>query len=175
MGGEIQYLLAESNYRMNNYLEADSYFSAYLSGYPGGSYAEDALYKKAMSNLKQIQYTSIGFTGFRKTVPHDRDINPVRNSRLNFTQYITKYPEGVHSKEASDWIRVLWEKEGLHELEIASFYLKKKKRPEAALSRVNKILDADYPEDIKQKAREIAEAAKLKLVPEDTGKEEDTP
>jgi outer membrane protein assembly factor BamD len=173
VGGEIQYLLAESNYRMSNYLEADSYFSAYLSGYPGGPYAEDALYKRAMSNLKQIQYRSIGFSGFKKVVPYDRDISPVRSARLNFTQYLTKYPEGVHSNEASDWIKVLWEKEGLHELEIASFYLKKKKKPQAALNRANKILEADYPEDVKQKAREIADAAKRKLF--DPGKEGKTP
>ncbi|TNF49289.1 outer membrane protein assembly factor BamD [bacterium] len=175
LGGEIQYLLAESNYRMSNYLEADSYFSAYLSGYPGGPHAQDALYKRAMSNLKEIQYTSVGFTGLRKVVPHDRDISLVRSARLNFAQYLTKYPEGEHSEEASEWIKILWEKEGLHELEIASFYLKKKKKPEAALSRANKILDAEYPENIKQKAREIADAAKRELAPNDNVKQEDTP
>lgn len=175
LGGEVQYLLAESNYRMSNYLEADSYFSAYMSAYPGGPHAEDALYKRAMSNLKQIQYTSIGFKGIRKKIPYDRDISLVRSARLNFAQYLKEYPEGTHAGEASEWIKKLWEREGQHELEIASFYLKKKKKPEAALSRANRILEGEYPEEIKRQAARLAEAAKEKLLPKDTGKEGNAP
>jgi len=175
LGAEVQYLLAESNYRMSNYLEAESYYSAYMSAYPGGPQVEEALYKRAMSNLKEIQYTSVGFTGIRKKIPYDRDISLVRSARLNFAQYLKEYPEGEHSAEASKWIKELWEREGQHELEIASFYLKKKKKPEAALGRANRIIEGDYPEEIKLKAAEIAEAARKKLAPEDSGKEGETP
>lgn len=175
LGGEVQYLLAESNFRRSNYLEADSHYSAYLSGYPGGPYAEDALYKKAMSNLKQIQYTSISFSGIRKKIPYDRDISLVRSARLNFAQYIKEYPEGGHSAEASEWIKKLWEREGQHELEIALFYLNKKKKPEAAINRANRILEEDFPEDIKRQASQIVRSAEEKLVPADTGKEGKTP
>jgi outer membrane protein assembly factor BamD (BamD/ComL family) len=50
----------------------------------------------------------------------------------------------------------------MHELEIATFYLKKKS-PQAALARAKRVLEGDFPDDIKTQARELMQKAEASL------------
>ncbi len=158
LGGEIQYLLAETNYRLKKFPEAESAYSSYLSGYPDGPHASEAIFKRAMANIRVIQRKGIGLLTIKTVLPHDRDIMPVKNARLLFEEYVGKYPDGENAPEARQWIDLLLEKEGLHELGIAKYYLKRK-RPDAALARASSILTGRYPEEVKREAEIIVEDA----------------
>lgn len=171
LGGEVQFLLAESNFRLRNYLEAESHYSSYLSAYPNGPFASEAIFKRATANIRLIQRKVIGLFKIKTVLPHDRDIEPLRRARLLFQEYLDKYPDGDKASEAEHWINLLLEKEGYHELGVARFYLKKK-QPEAVLSRTSRILGGQYPPSVKKEAEVITEKARaLKGTEEPAGGE----
>lgn len=114
---------------------------------------------RALANIRLIQRKRIGLFTIRKEIPHDRDVEPLRNARLLLEEYLEDHPDGRHGAEARDWIGLLIEKEGRHELEVAEYYLKKN-RPEAALSRTSGILEGQFPPDIKREAEALAARAR---------------
>jgi len=154
LGGEVQFLLGETSYKRGKYPEAESYYAAYLTTYPGGPFSEQALYMQAMSKIKQLQKRKIGFLSYKTYIPHDRDISLLREARVLFELYAEMYPTGKWIAAATEQAKDLLIKEGRHELEIASFYLRKKS-PRSALARANRVLDGKYPENIKTEAREM--------------------
>jgi len=161
LGGDVKFLLGEVNFHLGKYTEADSYYASYESNYPDGPHASEALYKRAMAKVREIRKTVLYFFGIRKVIPADRDITPIREARLLFTQYLDRFPEGEHAAEASNMADTLLEKEGLHELNIASFYLKKGKT-EAAISRASAVMDGDFSPEIREKAGLIVQQAKAR-------------
>lgn len=166
LGGEVLFLMGETGFKNGKYPEAESHYAAYLNSYPGGPFAEQALYQQALSKVKQLQKRKIGFFTFRTYIPHDRDISLLRESRVLFEIYLEKYPEGASSEGAARWAADLLVKEGEHELQIASYYLRKN-RPRSAMARAEFILEGKYPDRIKDEARELIKRAERSLA--DTG------
>ncbi len=158
LGGEVQFLLGETMFKRGKYPEAESHYAAYLSAYPDGPFSEQALYKQALSKLKQIQKRKIGLLTFRAYIPYDRDISLLREAKTLFELYTRKYPNGKWIDIATQKAEELLEKEGMHEIEIAAFYLKKKS-PQSALARARRVVDGNYPEDLKDQARELIRKA----------------
>jgi len=158
LGGEVQFLLGETNFKRGKYPEAESYYAAYLNAFPAGPYSENALYMQALSKVKQVQKLKIGLLSFRKQIPHDRDISLLREARVLFEIYVEKYPTGEWAQEAAEQIEDLLLKEGRHELEIAKFYLKKKSY-RAASQRARNVLDGQYPDSLKEEARAMIDRA----------------
>lgn len=158
LGGEVQFLLGKTAFKRGKYPEAESHFATYLNTYKDGPFAEESVYMQAESKIKQIQKRKIGFFSFKTYIPHDRDITLLREARVLFEIYVELYPGGKWSEYAAQRSEELLTKEGKHELEIASFYLRKK-RPGSAVVRARRVLEGDYPEDIKAKAQELVQKA----------------
>ena len=158
LGGEVQFLLAETEFHQDNFAEAEAHYGTYLALYPEGQHSEKALYMRALSKIKQIKKTSIGFFTLRSYIPHDRDFSTLREARSLFEQYIESYPSGEWIDDATQMKTDLLVKEGEHELQIAAFYLKRD-RPQAALARAERILEGNYPVEILTRAREMIQLA----------------
>jgi len=158
LGGEVQFLLGEARFLRGKYAEAEVEYGTYLDLFPDGPFSEDALYKSALSKIKQIKKIGIGFFYFRSYIPSDRNISTLRETRVLLERYLLDYPSGKWSSQASQMSRELLVKEGEHELGIMEFYLKKK-QPEAVLARAERVFTRDFPERIKSQARELAEKA----------------
>lgn len=158
LGGDVQFLLAETLFHQRKYGEADLYYGTYLDLYPDGPFAEKALYMNAVSKIRNIRKVAIGFLTFRSYIPSDRDVSVLREARVLFEQYIDQYPSGQWNDQARQMAEQLLLKEGEHELSIASFYLKRDKI-KAALARANEVLNGNYPEEINIKARKLIQQA----------------
>jgi outer membrane protein assembly factor BamD len=164
LGGEVQFLLGETGFKRGKYPEAESHYAAYLNAYPGGPFSEKALYMQALSKVKQIQKWKIGFLSLKKYIPRDRDISLLREARVLLEIYIEKYPDGEWIEPAAQQAEDLLLKEGEHELEIAAFYLRKKSY-RAAGERAKKVLDGNYPDHIKDEARDLIRQAEQSAPP----------
>lgn len=167
LGGEVQFLLGEAGYNLGKYPEAESHYAAYLNAYPAGPFTEKAVYMQAMSKVKQIQKRKIGFLSFKTYIPHDRDISLLREARVLFQLYMERYPNGEWIDLATRRAEELLSKEGRQELEIAAFYLRKNS-PLSAIKRASRVLEGEFPENIKTEARELIRDAEGSL-PQDEG------
>ena len=160
LGGEVQFLLAQAAFKGNKYPEAESHYATYLNSYPDGPFTEQAVFMQAQTKVKQLLKRN--YLTFRSYIPHDRDITLLREARVLFEIYTERYPDGEWFDTAAERARELLIKEGLHELEIAAFYLKKKSH-RSALARARTVLDGNYPEDIKSEARDLIRKAEKSL------------
>jgi outer membrane protein assembly factor BamD len=156
LGGEVQFLLGQAAFKAGKYPEAESHFSTYLNSYPDGPFVEQALFTQAQAKVKQLLKRNI--LTFKTYIPHDRDITLLREARVLFEIYIERYPAGEWIGTATSRAEELLIKEGRHELEIAAFYLRKK-RPRSALERARAVLEGNYPDDIKADALDLTRKA----------------
>jgi outer membrane protein assembly factor BamD len=168
LGGEVQFLLAETLYRQGELAEAEVGYETYLLSYPGGPFAEKALFYQALSEIRQIEKIHLGFFSFKRYIPHDRDVSVLRDARVFFEQYLKSYPDGQWAGEAEERVTQLLTKEGEHELDIVSFYLRRKEH-RAALARAQRVLENKFPEPILDRARELVLEAKEALPETESG------
>ena len=168
LGGEVQFLLAETLYKQGELAEAEVSYETYLLSYPGGPFAEKALFNQALSKVRQIEKIRLGFFSFKRYIPHDRDVSVLREARGLFQQYLLGYPDGQWTGEAQERVTELLTKEGEHELDIVSFYLRKKE-PRAALARAQRVLESPFPEPIQDRARELVREASEALPEKESG------
>jgi outer membrane protein assembly factor BamD len=159
LGGEVQFLLGEAGFYRSKYPEAESHYAAYLNAYPDGPFSQQAVYMQAMSKVKQLQKRNLFFKTY---IPHDRDISLLREARVLFQLYIEMYPTGEWVDIATQRAEELLIKEGQHELEIASFYLRKN-NPRSALERAKRVLNGNYPDTINTEARDLIRKAEQSL------------
>ena len=158
LGGEVQFLLAETLYQQGNLAEAEIGYETYLLSYPDGPFGEKALLYEALSKVRQIEKIRFGFFTMKRYLPHDRDVSILRDARQLFQQYLQRYPEGQWAPEAGEHATTLLTKEGEHELDIVSFYLRKGEH-KAALARAERLFDNEFPETIRERAHELAREA----------------
>lgn len=158
LGGEVQFLLAETRYFQGDMAEAEASYETYLLSYPGGPFAEKALFQQALTKVRQIEKIRLGFLSVKRYIPHDRDVSIIRDARTLFQRYLQTYPDGKWAQEADERVTELLTKEGEHELDIVSFYLRKD-QPQAALARARRILEGQFPDPIQHRARELAREA----------------
>jgi len=168
LGGEVQFLLAETLYRQGALAEAEVGYETYLLSYPGGPFAEKALFNQALSKVRQLEKIHLGFFSFKRYIPHDRDVSVLREARVLFEQYLQGYPDGQWAAEAKERATELLTKEGEHELDIVSFYIRKDE-PRAALARAQRVLENQFPEPILDRARELVLEAKEALPETESG------
>jgi outer membrane protein assembly factor BamD len=161
IGGEVQYLTGKALYGSGKFEDAESHFSSYLAAFPEGPFAEDALYFRAQSNVKVVEKKTIGLLKIKKFIPHDRDVASLIQARNYFSMYLEKYPDADKADSARELIEILRTREGEYELSVASFYLKRGES-HAALIRAQRILTANFPPEIKDKAKKIADRARSK-------------
>jgi len=108
-GEEALYLLAQSNYKMKDYLSASEYFKTYYSTYPKGEYAELARFYSAY--------------GLYLESPDPRlDQSDTYKSMQQFQDFIELYPQSERKEEAQTALFELQEKLALKELLAIRLY-----------------------------------------------------
>jgi len=167
LGGEAQFLMGETDFERGKYPEAESNYAAYLNNYPDGPFTEQAIFKQAMAKVKQIQRHRMGL--FKTYIPYDRDISLLKEAKNLFALYLEMYPNGQYVDTASQEKKELHLAEGMHQLEIANFYLKKNS-PASALARAKRVLDGSYPERVMVQARDLVRKAQNSLDLDQEGK-----
>ncbi|MEN9353917.1 MAG: hypothetical protein RL318_1242 [Fibrobacterota bacterium] len=83
---QAQYMLAQSYFRTEQWLEAETEFRLLREQFERTAYAEEALYKIARS-------------GFEQTTTWDRDPAPTLDAMRKFNEYLTDFPQGKWSAE----------------------------------------------------------------------------
>ena len=108
-GEEALYLLAQSNYKMKDYLTASEYFKTYFNTYPKGEYAELARFYSAY--------------GLYLDSPDPRlDQSDTYKAMQQFQDYIELYPQSERKEEAQVALFELQEKLALKELLAVRLY-----------------------------------------------------
>ncbi len=107
---ESQYLLAESHFRSENWLESRSEFSIFASHYPNSPKAIDAIYKKGLSSFNM------------EFVP-GRDGAHTKNSISDFNDFVTQYPKDSLVDSARFYISELNERMASADMATAELYL----------------------------------------------------
>lgn len=159
--GEAVYLLARAHLALGNPADAEVLFETYLSRWPDGPHAARALYSRALCFIAKAERTRIGFFSLTKVVPSDRDITPLSQAEVLLAEYRSRYPGTPEAADAEGLIASLREKRGLHELEVADFYLWHG-NTRAALFRARGVEKGDYPASVREKAASLARKAEAR-------------
>jgi outer membrane protein assembly factor BamD len=130
---QAQFILAESYFNMNSWLEARSEYGIFVAHYPSSPSAEEAHFKKALSSY------NIDF------VP-GRDGQQTKNSLNDFSDFITQYPQSQLLDSANTYIQQLYERLASEQMKTAELYLTMGK-PLAAAIYLKDFL-SEYPSSI---------------------------
>lgn len=126
---ESQLLLADTYFALEEYEEASSYYTTFVTLHPGHKKAEYGLFQKGMSHFKNIS-----------TI--DRDQRETRRALFAFRDLLTVNSESLYSDKANKMIVFLNERLAEREFYVGKFYFKDEKYF-GALSRFRNIL-RDY-------------------------------
>jgi outer membrane protein assembly factor BamD len=108
---QAQWMLAESQFKDQRWIEARGSFSTFALNFPGSDSASTALYKKALSAYN-MEY---------------RDSRDQANTSLainDFMQFINRYPASVLKDSAHFYVQKLDERSLEHDLGVARLYLR---------------------------------------------------
>jgi len=161
--GEVVFLLARARYGLEEFADAEVLFGSYLSRWPEGSRAAAALFDRALCFVRKAERLKIGFFSIERVVPFDRDVTPLAQAETLLAEFLSRYPAAPEAAQAAALVAELRGKRGLHELDIADFYLRKHD-PAAALERARAVEEGDYPATVREKAGEIVRAARKDAV-----------
>ncbi|MGL1936788.1 MAG: outer membrane protein assembly factor BamD [Fibrobacterales bacterium] len=107
---QAQFILAESYFNMESWLEARSEYGIFVSHYPSSPSAEEALFKKGLSSY------NIDF------VP-GRDGQQTKNSLNDFNDFISQYPNSTLIDSANTYTLKLYERLASEQMRTAELYL----------------------------------------------------
>ena len=109
MGEESLYLLAQSYFRMKDYLTASEYFATYFKTYPKGQFAELARF-----------YSAYGL--FMESPDPRLDQSSTYKAMEQFQDFIELFPQSERKEEAQNMLFQLQEKLALKELLTTRLY-----------------------------------------------------
>ena len=109
MGEEALYLLAQSHYRMKDFLTASEYFATYFRTYPRGEFAESARF-----------YSAFGL--FLESPDPRLDQRQTYKAMEQFQDFIELFPQSERKEEAQTILFQLQEKLALKELLAVRLY-----------------------------------------------------
>jgi outer membrane protein assembly factor BamD len=123
--------IADAYFLNKDFIEAAAAYEDFRKLHPKHERAGYALFRQAMSHFNQIHGI-------------DTDQTPVKNALLTFQSYLSQYPGGEHTAEATEKIRDCRDKQLQYEIYVGRFYLKTGKTM-AAIGRFEAALKA-FPE-----------------------------
>lgn len=141
-GALAQLKIADVYFLQESYPEAASAFETFIELYPKHEKASYALYKAGESQFLDIP-SNIA-----------RDLKSAESAILTLDLYSKKYPTGEYLQKALEMRQLAYDRLAEKELSIAEFYIKRKK-PDSARLRLNKILDQFNRSSSAEKAKEL--------------------
>ena len=127
----------EAYWVKGDYIEAASEYRRFLELFPSHKMAAFAQYSLAESYARQISAT-------------DRDSTPIDNALVAFNKVLTKYPDSLYAKEASEKTKGLIRQKAESQFNIAYFYYRNEAYP-AAIARFKNILEQGPAGDVTEK------------------------
>ena len=141
-GALAQLRIGDVYFLQESYTEAASAYETFGELYPKNEKAPYALFRAGESYYMDIPSTI------------ERDMKSAESAISTFTNYLKKYPNGENVEKAKNLKHKAYDKLAEKELDIAQFYIRRKKA-DAAKARLQKILD-QYPDsDVAPKAKDL--------------------
>lgn len=141
-GPLAQLRIADVYFLQESYPEAASSYETFVELYPKHEKASYALYKEGESQFLDIPSNTA------------RDLKSAESAIQTLGLYIGKYPGGEYIQKAHEMKQLAYDRLAQKELSIAEFYIKRKK-PDSARLRLNKILDEYSGSSSTEKAKEL--------------------
>ena len=141
-GALAQLKIADVFFLQESYPEAASSFETFVELFPKHEKASYALFKAGESQFLDIP-SNIA-----------RDLKSAESAIQTLDLYASKYPTGEYLQKALQMRQLAFDRLAEKELSIAEFYIKRKK-PDSARLRLNKILDNFSKSSSAEKAKEL--------------------
>jgi outer membrane protein assembly factor BamD len=141
-GALAQLRIGDVYFLQESYPEAASAYETFVELYPKHDKASYALFRAGESFYNDIPSTIA------------RDLRSAESAISSFSQYLRRYPGGEFSLAAGDFKKKAYNKLAEKEMEIATFYIKRKK-PSSARLRLEKILNLYGESDLATQARDL--------------------
>ena len=141
-GALAQLRIGDVYFLQDSFTEAAAAYETFTELYPKHDKAAYALFRTGESYFKDIPSTI------------QRDMKSAESAISTFTLYIKKYPAGDSIEKAKDMKGQAYNKLAEKELEIAKFYIRRKKA-DAAKLRLQKILDQYGEAKVAPEAKEL--------------------
>jgi outer membrane protein assembly factor BamD len=141
-GALAQLRIGDVYYLQESFPEAASAYETFVELYPKHERAPYALFRAGEAFYNDIPSTIA------------RDLKSAENAISAFSQYLRRHPGGEFAAAASDLKKRAYNKLAEKEMEIAEFYLRRKK-PFSAKLRLEKILNLYGESDLAKKARNL--------------------
>ncbi len=141
-GALAQLRIADVYFLQESYPESAASYETFVELYPKHEKSAYALFRAGESQFLDIP-SNIA-----------RDLKSAESAIRTLDLYSKKYPNDEHFQKALEMRQLAYERLAEKELSIAQFYIKRKK-PEAARLRLNKILDNFSHSSSAEKAKEL--------------------
>ena len=141
-GALAQLRMGDVYFLQDSFPEAAAAYETFVELYPKNEKAAYALFRAGESYFNDIPSTV------------QRDMRSAESAISSFTIYMKKYPNGESVEKARDLKKKAYNKLAAKEMEVAEFYIRRKK-PDAARVRLQKLLDQYGESDIAPKAKEL--------------------
>ena len=141
-GALAQLRIGDVYFLQESYPEASAAYETFTELYPKHEKAPYAIYRSGESYFKDIPSTI------------ERDMRSAESAISSFTIYLKKYPTGEFAEKAKELKKKAYNILAEKELDIAQFYIRRKKG-DAAKLRLQKILDQYGESDVASKAKEL--------------------
>jgi outer membrane protein assembly factor BamD len=141
-GALAQLRIGDVYFLQESFPEAAAAYETFVELYPKHEQTAYALFRSGESYFRDIPNTIA------------RDLKSAESAVTALTQYLNRYSSGEFASKAREMKRASYNKLAAKELEIARFYLKRKK-PGAAKVRLEKVLSFYADSDVAQEAQEL--------------------
>jgi outer membrane protein assembly factor BamD len=141
-GALAQLRIGDVYFLQESFPEAASAYETFVELYPKHERASYALFRAGESFYNDIPSTIA------------RDLRSAESAISSFSLYLRRYPGGEFGAAAGDFKRKAYNKLAEKEMEIAQFYIKRKK-PASARMRLEKILNLYGESDLATQARDL--------------------
>jgi outer membrane protein assembly factor BamD len=141
-GALAQLRIGDVYFLQESFPESASAYETFVELYPKNEKAPYALFRSGEAYFNDIPTTT------------QRDMKSAESAISTFTNYLKKYPDGEFVEKAKEYKKKAYNKLAEKEMEIAQFYIRRKKT-DAAKLRLQKILDQYGESDTAARAKEM--------------------
>ena len=141
-GALAQLRMGDVYFLQDSFTESAAAYETFVELYPKHEKAAYALFRSGEAYFKDIPSTI------------QRDMRSAESAINSFTQYLKKFPTGEYVEKAKDMKSQAYNKLAEKEMDVAKFYIHRKKA-DAAKLRLQKILDQYSESKVAPEAKEL--------------------